>query len=231
MDDREFRRPDKNHKNRAQDAFRRPDASQKSADSGRARPDKTAGARKTEGSGGFSALFSDAKKKMKGKSAEASGAKKKNTKKKNKEQAKAYDEAMSFTEKRRAYESERAEKQKRRRLARMRRNVRKRVSGKPDLPKGDITAPGMLGKFAGKITVLVIVILVAALVFAGGSGLGIVLGYITTATEVPTDLFTIKEQTSYVYDKDGKTIATLTGSSNINRELVRYEEVTSSYID
>lgn len=137
----------------------------------------------------------------------------------------------SLTEKRKAYDSERNERLRKRELYRIKRSVRKRVSGKPDIPNSDITVPGILGKFAGKAALLLIIIILVSVIFVGGTGIGILVGYISTATEIPNELFTITEQTSYIYDSNGTPIATLTGTSNINRELVPYSEVSHTYID
>lgn len=139
---------------------------------------------------------------------------------------------QSLDQKRKAYDAERREKIKRRELKRVKFNLRKRVSGKPDLPSNSLTPAGILGKFAGKLVLLLVIILAVAILFAGGTGIGIVVGYISTATELSTDLFNIEENlTSYVYDSNGTEIAALTGTSNINRELVDYSEVANTYID
>ncbi len=138
---------------------------------------------------------------------------------------------QSFDEKRKAYDEERRERIKRRELFRIKRNVRKRVSGKPHIPNNHLTVPGILGKFAGKVALLVAIILVVAILFVGGTGIGIVVGYISTANELSSDLFVIEEQTTHIYDANAVEIASLTGSSNINRELVPYADVSPTYID
>ncbi len=139
---------------------------------------------------------------------------------------------QSLEEKRQAYDQKRRERNKKRELARIKFNLRKRVSGKPDLPNDNLTPAGILGKFAGKLVLLLVIILAVSIIFVGGTGIGIIVGYISTATELSTDLFSIEENlTSYVYDSDGVEIAALTGTSNINRELIHFSEVADTYID
>lgn len=122
-------------------------------------------------------------------------------------------------------------RKQKRKLQRIKYRVGKRISGRPEKPAGDITYPGIIGKFTGRIALIFIVILLVITLFVGGTGLGIVAGYINTTEEIPNSLFKIKEQTSHMYDKDGTLIATLTGASNINREVVNYHEVSDTYID
>lgn len=242
MDDKEFKRPEGQDRDRSfkpsaagHEAFRRPEK-----DGFRHRPESAEDrkesfgeaaketADKPSGLSSFAKRVKDAKKDASRERKESRLEKKARNAEDKKENENLF---MSFTAKRRAYEEERSDRLKNRELNRIRRKVRRRVSGKPGLPNDDITPFGLIGKFAGKLSVILIVLLCVAIVFVGGAGIGIVFGYITTATEVSTDLFKIKEQTSYVYDKNGKEIATLTGSSNINRELVGYDEVSANYID
>lgn len=114
---------------------------------------------------------------------------------------------------------------------RIKHNVRKRVSGKPSRPRNDITFPGLIGKFFAKIAIVLIVIVLVVIMVIGGTGLGILSGYINTTQEIPNSLFAIREQTSHMYDRDGELIATMTGASNINRERISFSEVTNTYID
>ena len=138
---------------------------------------------------------------------------------------------LSLEEKRREHNRKRQLRAKEREMNHLKNSLKREVSGKPNVPAGDITAAGLLGKFFGKGILIVLIVIVLIIAILGASLIGILVGYINTATEVPSSLFVINEQTSYIYDKDGNEMAALTGSSNINREIVAYQEVSSTYID
>ncbi|MHB1452880.1 MAG: transglycosylase domain-containing protein [Saccharofermentanales bacterium] len=65
----------------------------------------------------------------------------------------------------------------------------------------------------------------------GGIGSGMMVGYITTAQ--PLNVLQLKNanETSYIYDSKGKEIAKLTGSQNIDREYVTYDQFEETYIN
>lgn len=125
---------------------------------------------------------------------------------------------------------ERARRQEKIEIDRIKLNVRKRVTGKPSRPRNEVTIPGLLGKFTGKVALVFIIILVSLVMILGGTGLGIVVGYINTTEEIPNSLFAIREQTSHMYDKNGEEIAVMTGASNINREIVKYVDIANTYV-
>ena len=138
---------------------------------------------------------------------------------------------LSLEEKRRQYELERQRAKQEREANRLKNDLRDDVSGRAKVPAGQQTVPATLSKFFGKSVLVIFIIIILIVAIIGSSLVGVIIGYIDTAREVPTSLLTIKEQTSYVYDKDGEQIAALTGTSNINRELVSFTEIEDTYID
>lgn len=137
----------------------------------------------------------------------------------------------SLQEKRLAYNQERQRRLEEREMNSIKNSLRNEVSGRPSVPAGDVTLPGLASKFAAKTVMIFLVIIVIIIAVIGAGLIGVVVGYISTAREVPTSLLTINEQTSYIYNANGQEMAALTGSSNINRELIRYQDVADTFID
>jgi penicillin-binding protein 1A len=65
----------------------------------------------------------------------------------------------------------------------------------------------------------------------GGVGAGMMVGYITTAQ--PLNVLQLKSanETSFIYDSEGKEIAKLTGNQNIDRLYATYDQFEATYID
>ena len=83
-----------------------------------------------------------------------------------------------------------------------------------------------MGRFI--LTVLktsIIIILVFMFGFLG-AGVGAIYGYLQDIEPVTNITLEMKIQSSYIYDADGNQIARLTGSGNVNRQLVRYNEIS-----
>lgn len=138
---------------------------------------------------------------------------------------------LSLSEKRKLYQKEQEEKLQNKEMTYLKNSIRRDMSGRPKIANNDLTTAGLLGKFVGKSVLIVIVIILIIMALIGSTLIGILVGYIATAKEVPSSLFTITQQTSYLYDKNGEQIAALTGDSNINRELIDYSQVSKTYID
>lgn len=138
---------------------------------------------------------------------------------------------LSLGERRKLYQKEQEEKLQNKEMAYLKNSIRRDMSGRPKVASNDLTTAGLLGKFAGKSVLIGIVIILIIMALIGSTLIGILVGYIATAKEVPSSLFTITQQTSYLYDKNGEQIAALTGDSNINRELIDYSQVSQTYID
>ncbi len=112
-----------------------------------------------------------------------------------------------------------------------RRKLRKRVTGRPSRSMAVVSVPGALWSGVKKALLVVTVLVLALLAFIGGSGLGMLSGYISTAR--PLEIKDIKEtyEATYIYDKNGNQAAVLTGSQNILREYVSISVIKRTYID
>lgn len=109
--------------------------------------------------------------------------------------------------------------------------LRKKVSGRPSRSMSVVSVPGALWSGVKKALLLITVLLLAAMAFMGGSGLGMLSGYISTAR--PLEIVDVKEtyEATYIYDRNGSEIAVLTGSQNILREYVPISIIKKTYID
>ena len=83
-----------------------------------------------------------------------------------------------------------------------------------------------MGRFV--LTVLKTAVIIVLVVAFGvlGAGVGAIYGYLQNVEPITDISLEMKIQTSYIYDADGNQIARLTGSENINRQLVRYNEIS-----
>ena len=118
-----------------------------------------------------------------------------------------------------------------RKYKKSRRLLRKRVTGRPSRSMSVVSVPAAIWSGAKKALVLALVLFLAALAFIGGSGLGILSGYISTAR--PLEIVDVKEtyEATYIYDRNGNQAAVLTGSQNILREYVPIAIIKATYID
>ncbi|NLB50188.1 MAG: hypothetical protein GX809_01200, partial [Clostridiaceae bacterium] len=118
-----------------------------------------------------------------------------------------------------------------RKYKKSKRVLRKRVTGRPSRSMSVVSVPAALWSSVKKAIVLVTVLVLAVLAFVGGSGLGMLSGYISTAR--PLEIRDVKEsyEATYIYDKDGRQAAVLTGSQNILREYVPISVIKKTYID
>ena len=65
-----------------------------------------------------------------------------------------------------------------------------------------------------------------------GIGGGILVGYITTATPVRiVELKNLGTLTTHIYDNAGNELTKFTGSENIDRETIAYDDIKATYID
>ena len=125
----------------------------------------------------------------------------------------------------------REDRRRNRAMLRHKRALRKRVNGKPTHHSGTTGIFHLFGTIIGRSLkiALVIILLIGFLLLGLGSGL--LAGYISTASDVEIgDIQHVNEKTR-IFDKDGKVIATLTGSSNINREYVPIKEIKNTYME
>jgi len=118
-----------------------------------------------------------------------------------------------------------------RKYKKSKRVLRKRVSGRPTRSMTAASVPSAVWSGVKKALLLVTVIFLAIMAFVGGSGLGMLSGYISTAR--PLEIKDIKEtyEATFIYDKNGQQAAVLTGSQNILREYVPISVIKRTYID
>ena len=83
-----------------------------------------------------------------------------------------------------------------------------------------------MGRFVTTVlkTALVLILVVGFGVL--GAGVGAIYGYIEDVEPITSEILEIKIQTSYIYDDSGNVLVALTGSQNMNRELVFYEDIS-----
>jgi penicillin-binding protein 1A len=83
-----------------------------------------------------------------------------------------------------------------------------------------------MGRFAAAVVKTSIVVLLTLAFGVIGAGVGAVYAYLQDVEPLDNISLNMKIQTSYIYDANGTQIASLTGSSNINRQLVRWEDIS-----
>ncbi len=118
-----------------------------------------------------------------------------------------------------------------RRYKRSKHELRKRATGRPTRSMSVVSVPAALWAGVRKGLVLILVIVLTGLAFIGGSGLGLLSGYVSTAQ--PLEIVDVRKtyDATYIYDRNGKQAAVLTGSQNILREYVPISIVKKTYLD
>jgi len=81
-----------------------------------------------------------------------------------------------------------------------------------------------MGRFISTVFKTSVIIILVLIFGVMGAGIGAIYGYLQDVDPITSIMLEMKIQTSYIYDADGNQIARLTGSSNINRQLVHYKE-------
>jgi penicillin-binding protein 1A len=118
-----------------------------------------------------------------------------------------------------------------RKFKKSKRELRKRTVGRPTRSMSVVSVPAALWSGVRKGLLFVLVILLATIAFIGGSGLGMLSGYVSTAQ--PLEIVDIRKtyDATYIYDRYGQQAAILTGSKNILREYVPISVVKPTYLD
>lgn len=118
-----------------------------------------------------------------------------------------------------------------RRYKKSKRELRKRTVGRPTRSMSVVSVPAALWAGVRKGLILILVIILTAIAFTGGSGLGMLSGYVSTAQ--PLEIVDVRKtyDATYIYDKYGQEAAVLTGSQNILREYVPISVVKPTYLD
>lgn len=111
--------------------------------------------------------------------------------------------------------------------------LRTHLKGKPTHSGNDHPwYSDVLSVILGVLKIALVFILCFAFII-GGFGAGMLVGYISTTTPVTVSDIRLsgEKKTSFVYDINGKEIAKLTGSENIDRIYVSFSDIKSTYID
>ena len=83
-----------------------------------------------------------------------------------------------------------------------------------------------MGRFIVTVCKTSIIIILVVAFGVLGAGVGAIYGYLQNIEPITDIMLEMKIQTSYIYDADGNQIARLTGSGNVNRQLVHYSEIS-----
>ena len=114
----------------------------------------------------------------------------------------------------------------------VRKELMRQVKGKPSRSQSSesVFRSGWIG-ISRAIKLVVTILLLAGFLTAGIVG-GILVGYITTATPVRiVELKNLGTLTTHIYDNAGNELTKFTGSANIDRETIAYDDIKATYID
>lgn len=111
----------------------------------------------------------------------------------------------------------------------VRRDFRRRLRGKPT-HSSLLSLPRFFSRVISRVALIALILLLTGGFLAGGTGLGMLIGYIVTAEPVVTEQIKNMNETTRITDAQGKDIAILTGSQNINREFISISQVKNTYI-
>lgn len=111
------------------------------------------------------------------------------------------------------------------------REFRKFVKGRPSRSMSVVSVPAALWSGVKKALFTILVLFLVALAFIGGTGLGMLSGYISTAQ--PLEIVDIKQtyEATHIYDRYGNEAAVLTGSQNVLREYIPLSEIKDTYLE
>jgi penicillin-binding protein 1A len=130
-----------------------------------------------------------------------------------------------------AGERKRKLQQLKRRMRVEKRELRKRVSGRPTRSSSVISVPEILLSGIGKIIkyTLIFILIFGFLVL--GLGLGMLSGYISTATPLEVVDIRYTNEPTTIVDKNGNTVAILTGAQNVQREYIQIAQIRNTYLE
>ncbi|HZK28956.1 MAG TPA: transglycosylase domain-containing protein [Clostridia bacterium] len=111
------------------------------------------------------------------------------------------------------------------------RELRKRVKGRPTHSMSVVSVPMAIWSSIRKALLVIVIILLTVAAFLGGSGLGVLSGYISTAQSLEISDVKKTYEATNIYDRNGEQAAVLTGSQNILREYVPIAVVKPTYLD
>lgn len=94
-----------------------------------------------------------------------------------------------------------------------------------------MSIPRTFGVALGRVFEIGLVSLILMGFLVTGIGGGMLVGYITTAEPISAGMLSGTTRTTHIKDSEGRDIAILTGSQNINREYVSFSAIKGTYID
>ncbi len=113
----------------------------------------------------------------------------------------------------------------------VKRELKHRIKGKPTHSGAIMGIARLLGISFGKALGLIVVVVVIVGFLVGGTGFGMLIGYVSTAQPIVVDQIKNTNEVSHILDQNKEDIAILTGSQNINREFITFSAVEATYID
>jgi penicillin-binding protein 1A len=113
----------------------------------------------------------------------------------------------------------------------VKKELHKRVRGKPTHAGGIMSISRTLGLTIGRVLQFALIVLIIMGFLFAGIGGGMLVGYITTAKPISAEMSKNENETTHIKDGEGKDVAILTGSQNINREYISFSLVKKTYID
>lgn len=112
----------------------------------------------------------------------------------------------------------------------LRREMRRRLRGRPSRSPTLLSVPKLARRSVWRVLKVVLMVLVIVGMLGGGVLGGMVLGYVSTAEELTVAELKIKTETSYIYDVDGNVMAKLTGTQNVDRQVVSWDQVKDTWL-
>lgn len=113
----------------------------------------------------------------------------------------------------------------------IRKSYHKRLRGRPSHSSINETVPQTIFVVLKQFFKVIIITMVILGLTLTGVGAGMMVGYVSTAKPLNIWQLKGKNETSYIYDSKGIVLAKLTGSQNIDREYIYYNDFSSTFID
>ena len=112
----------------------------------------------------------------------------------------------------------------------MNRTMRHRLRVRPSRAPSLISVPRFVASSIWRVLKFGLVLVVFAAMLVGGIFGGMLVGYVSTAQPIAVADLTIRTETSYIYDTQGNVMAKLTGSQNVDRQVVSWDKIESTYL-
>ncbi len=112
----------------------------------------------------------------------------------------------------------------------LRREMSRRLRSRPSRSPSLISVPKLFWRSIWRIVTYVVVTLVLVGMLGGGVLGGMLVGYVSTAQPIAVADLKIKTETSYVYDTQGNVLVKLTGTQNVDRQVVAWDKLAETYL-